>query len=110
MVCPITRSRSSSMPSHNGYLEISIGFGAVGFMLLCILWAVLLRRIKFAADKGLYAFKLYGSVFFLVLNLFEFFFIKSSGVFSMSLYMAAGYSQYLAKGLDKAPGLNASPG
>jgi O-antigen ligase len=85
---------------HNGYLEILIGFGAVGFILLCILWAVLLRRIKHAADKDLYAFALYGSVFFLVMNLFESFFIKSSGVFSMSLFMAAGYSRYLAISLD----------
>jgi hypothetical protein len=103
MVCLITRSRSSSRPSQNGYLKILIGFGAVGFILLCILWAVLLRRIKFTAAKDLYAFALYGSVFFLVMNLFESFFIKSSDVFSMSLFIAAGYSQNLAKSLGGKP-------
>jgi O-antigen ligase len=88
---------------HNGYLEILLGFGAVGFVYLCILWVVLLRRIKQAADKDLYAFALYSSVFFLVLNLFESFFVKSSGEFAVTLFMAAGYSQYLAKTLDDAP-------
>ena len=88
---------------HNGYLEILLGFGAVGFVYLCILWVVLLRRIKQAADKDLYAFALYSSVFFLVLNLFESFFVKSSGEFAVTLFMAAGYSQYLAKNLDDAP-------
>jgi O-antigen ligase len=88
---------------HNGYLEILVGFGAVGFFYLCILWIVLLRRIKLAADKDLYAFALYSSVFFLVLNLFESFFVKSSGEFAVTLFMAAGYSQYLAKTLDDAP-------
>jgi hypothetical protein len=75
----------------------------VGFVYLCILWIVLLRRIKQAADKDLYAFALYSSVFFLVLNLFESFFVKSSGEFAFTLFMAAGYSQYLAKNLDEAP-------
>jgi O-antigen ligase len=88
---------------HNGYLEILVGFGAVGFFYLCILWIVLLRRIKLAADKDLYAFALYSSVFFLVLNLFESFFVKSSGEFAVTLFMAAGYSQYLAKTLDDRP-------
>jgi O-antigen ligase len=88
---------------HNGYLEILLGFGAVGFFYLCILWIVLLRRIKLAADKDLYAFALYSSVFFLVLNLFESFFVKSSGEFAVTLFMAAGYSQYLAKTLDDRP-------
>jgi O-antigen ligase len=88
---------------HNGYLEILLGFGAVGFIFVCILWVVLLRRIKLAADKDLYAFAFYSSVFFLVLNMFESFLIKSSGVFSISLFMAAGYSQYLAKSLDDRP-------
>ena len=75
----------------------------MGFVYLCILWIVLLRRIKQAADKDLYAFALYSSVFFLVLNLFESFFVKSSGEFAFTLFMAAGYSQYLAKNLDEAP-------
>jgi O-antigen ligase len=88
---------------HNDYLEILLGFGAVGFFYLCILWIVLLRRIKLAADKDLYAFALYSSVFFLVLNLFESFFVKSSGEFAVTLFMAAGYSQYLAKTLDDRP-------
>jgi O-antigen ligase len=84
---------------HNGYLEVLLGFGAVGFIFICILWGVLLRRIKLAASKDLYAFAFYSSVFILVLNMFESFFVKSSGVFAMSLFMAAGYSQYLAKSL-----------
>ena len=88
---------------HNGYLEILLGFGAVGFIFVCMLWAVLLRRIKHAADKDLYAFAFYGSVFFLVVNMFESFFVKSSGVFAMSIFMAAGYSQYLAKSMDDNP-------
>jgi len=85
---------------HNGYLEILLGFGAVGFIFLCILWGVLLRRIKLATSKDLYAFALYGSVFMLVLNIFESFFVKSSGEFAISLFMANGYSQYLAKSLN----------
>jgi O-antigen ligase len=85
---------------HNGYLEILLGFGAVGFIFLCILWGVLLRRIKLAASRDLYAFAFYSSVFILVLNMFESFFVKSSGVFAISLFMAAGYSQYLAKSLN----------
>ena len=85
---------------HNGYLEILVGFGAVGLIFLCILWVVLLKRIKLAASKDLYAFALYSSVFILVLNMFESFFVKSSGEFAISLFMAAGYSQYLAKSLN----------
>lgn len=85
---------------HNGYLEILLGFGAVGFIYVCILWGVLLKRIKLAASTDLYAFALYSSVFFLVLNLFESFIVKSSGEFAISLFMAAGYSQYLAKNLN----------
>lgn len=88
---------------HNGYLEILLGFGAVGFFYLCVLWVVLLRRIKVAASKDLYAFALYSSVFILVLNMFESFFVKSSGEFAISLFMAAGYSQYLARSLDGRP-------
>jgi O-antigen ligase len=95
--------RTSFGHLHNGYLEILVGFGAVGFFYLCILWIVLLRRIKLAADKDLYAFALYSSVFFLVLNLLESFFVKSSGEFAVTLFMAAGYSQYLAKTLDDRP-------
>ena len=87
---------------HNGYLEIMIGFGIVGFLYLCALWIVLLRRINLAADKDLYAFALYSSIFFLVFNMFESFFVKSSGEFAVSLFMAAGYSQYLAKTLNDA--------
>jgi hypothetical protein len=67
---------------------------------VCILWIVLLKRIKLAADRDLYAFAFYGSVFFMVVNIFESFTIKSSGVFGMTLFMAAGYSQYLAKNMD----------
>jgi O-antigen ligase len=88
---------------HNGYLEIVLGFGAVGFIFVCILWVVLLRRIKLAASEDLYAFALYSSIFFLVLNLFESFFIYWSGEFSMALFMAAGYCQYLARSLDSKP-------
>jgi hypothetical protein len=72
----------------------------VGFIYVCILWGVLLKRIKLAASTDLYAFALYSSVFFLVLNLFESFIVKSSGEFAISLFMAAGYSQYLAKNLN----------
>jgi len=91
---------------HNGYLEILLGFGAVGFFYLCLLWVLLLRRIKLAASKDLYAFALYSSVFFLVLNMFESFFVKSSGEFAVSLFIAGGYSQYLAKSLGDVPRLN----
>jgi hypothetical protein len=62
-----------------------------------------LRRIKFAADKDLYAFALYSSVFFLVMNIFESFILKPSGVFAVSVFMAAGYSQYLARTADGKP-------
>jgi hypothetical protein len=40
--------------------------------------------------------------------MFESFFVKSSGEFSVSLFMAAGYSQYLAKSLGGVPGLNST--
>ena len=86
---------------HNGYLEILLGFGLVGIVFVGVLWVVLLRRIRLAADKELYAFALYGSVFFLVLNLFESFFIYWSGEFSLALLMAGGYSQYLAHSLNR---------
>ena len=95
--------RASYGHLHNGYLEILLGFGAVGFIFLCLFWGVLLRRIKFAADKDLYAFALYSSVFFLVMNMFESFLVKSSGIFAVSLFMAAGYSQYLARTADSKP-------
>ena len=95
--------RTSFGHLHNGYLEILLGFGAVGFIFLCVFWGVLLKRIKLAASQDLYAFALYSSIFFLVLNLFESFLIKSSGVFAVSLFMAAGYSQYLASNLDASP-------
>ena len=95
---------------HNGYLEIVIGFGAVGFIFVCVLWVVLLRRINLAAGKDLYAFALYSSIFFLVLNLFESFFIYWSGEFAMALFMAGGYSQYLAKSLDSEPSNKSPPG
>ncbi len=85
---------------HNGYLEILLGFGAVGFVFVCILWVVLLRRIKFAANKVLYAFALYSSIFFLAINMFESFFIYWSGEFAIALFMAGGYSQYLAMNLN----------
>ena len=85
---------------HNGYLEIMLGFGAVGFVFVCVLWVVLLRRIKLAASNDLYAFALYSSIFFLVLNMFESFFIYSSGEFAIALFMAGGYCQYLARNLD----------
>ena len=95
---------------HNGYLEILLGFGAVGFVFLCVLWIVLLRRIKLAASNDLYAFALYSSIFFLVLNMFESFFIYWSGEFAISLFMAAGYCQYLARSLDSGPSCRAPPG
>ena len=84
---------------HNGYLEILLGFGVVGLVFVCILWVVLLRRIKFAASNDLYAFALYSSILFLVMNLFESFFIYSSGEFALAIFMAAGYCQYLARQL-----------
>lgn len=85
---------------HNGYLEILVGFGVVGFAFICVLWGVLLKRIKLAASPDLYAFALYSSIFFLFLNLFESFFTYSSGEFAISLFMAGGYCQYLARSLD----------
>jgi len=91
--------RASFGHLHNGYLEILLGYGAAGFIFLCLLWGVLLRRIKLAASRDLYAFALYSSVFFLVMNMFESFLVKSSGEFAVSLFMAAGYSQYLAKNM-----------
>jgi len=94
---------------HNGYLEILLGFGAVGFVFLCVLWVVLLRRIKLAASNDLFAFALYSSIFFLVLNMFESFFIYWSGEFAISLFMAAGYCQYLARSLDSGPSCTAPP-
>ena len=84
---------------HNGYLEIALGFGAVGFVFVCIFWVGLLRRIRLAARKDLFAFAFYSSLFFLVMNLFESFFIYSSGEFAVALFMAGGYSQYLARRL-----------
>ena len=88
---------------HNGYLEILLGFGVVGFVFVGVLWVVLLRRIKLAASKDFYAFALYSSIFFLVLNLFESFFIYWSGEFAVALFMAGGYCQYLARSLDTRP-------
>ncbi len=93
---------------HNGYLEILLGFGAVGFIFVCVFWVVLLRRIRFAASDDLYAFALYSGIFFLVLNMFESFFIYSSGEFALALFMAGGYSQYLSRSLDSDP-LNRAP-
>jgi O-antigen ligase len=84
---------------HNSYLEILLGTGAVGFIFLCLLWGVQLRRIKLAANKELYAFALYGSAFFMVVNMFESFVFYWSGPFAMSLFMAGGYSQYLVRSL-----------
>ena len=95
---------------HNGYLEILVGFGAVGFVFICVLWGVLLKRIKLAASNDLYAFALYSSIFFLVLNMFESFLIKSSGEFAISLFMAGGYCQYLARSLDSGPSCRTPPG
>lgn len=95
---------------HNGYLEILLGFGAVGFVFVCVLWIVLLRRIKLAASNDLYAFALYSSIFFLVLNMFESFFIYWSGEFAVALFMAGGYCQYLARSLDSGPSSRESPG
>ena len=94
---------------HNGYLEILLGFGVIGFVFLCVHWAVLLKRINLAASKELHAFALYGSIFFLILNIFESFFIYWSGEFALALIMAGGYSQYLARSLDSGPSNRASP-
>lgn len=94
---------------HNGYLEIVLGFGIVGFVFLGMLWIVLLRRIKSAASRDFYTFALYGSVFFLVMNMFESFFIYWSGEFAMSLFMAGGYSQYLARSLGDEPSRSDTP-
>jgi hypothetical protein len=107
MVCLITRARSSSRPSQSGYLKILIGFGAVGFILLCILWAVLLRRIKFTADKDLYAFALYGGVFFLVMNLFEpFFYQVVRRIFNVAFYSCWIFPESGKEPGRQAPGLN----
>ncbi len=95
---------------HNGYLEIALGFGAVGLVFVGILWVVLLQRIRLAASKELYAFALYSSIFFLVSNLFESFFIYSSGEFALALFMAGGYSQYLAMSLGNKALPEAAPG
>lgn len=95
---------------HNGYLEILLGFGAVGFVFLCVLWVALLKRIRLGASNDLYAFALYSSIFFLVFNMFESFFIYSSGEFAMALFMAGGYSQYLAKSLDSGTSNNTQSG
>ncbi|MDH3760010.1 MAG: O-antigen ligase family protein [Gammaproteobacteria bacterium] len=95
---------------HNGYLEILLGFGVVGLAFVCILLVVLLRRIKLAASDDLYAFAFYSSILFLVMNVFESFFIYSSGEFAMALFMAAGYCQYLAKRLDSGAGAEHHPG
>ena len=95
---------------HNGYLEILLGFGVVGLVFVCILWIVLLRRIRLAASDDLYAFVFYSSILFLVMNLFESFFIYSSGEFAMAIFMAAGYCQYLAKRLDNGAGAEHHPG
>ena len=95
---------------HNGYLEILLGFGVVGLVFVCFLLIVLLRRIKGAASHDLYAFALYSSIFFLVLNIFESFFIYSSGEFALALFMAGGYSQYLARSLTSGPHRTAPEG
>ena len=95
---------------HNGYLEILIGVGAVGLVFVCVLWVVLARRIKLAASHDLFAFAFYGSIFFLVLNLFESFFIYSSGEFALALFMAGGYSQYLARSLGPRAQQQPDPG
>jgi O-antigen ligase len=95
---------------HNGYLEIVLGYGVVGFVFVCVLWVVLLRRIKLTASNDLYAFALYGSIFFLVFNIFESFFIYWSGEFAMALFMAGGYCRYLASSLDSGPSCRAPSG
>ena len=92
---------------HNGYLEILLGFGIVGFGFLAFLWVTVLRRIRFASSHELSSFALYSSIFFLVLNLFESFFIYWSGEFAMALFMAAGYGRYLEKSLASDPPVSA---
>lgn len=84
---------------HNGYLELLLGFGIVGLVFLIVLWATLLKRIQNSADKTMFNFALYGSVYFLFMNLFESFLFYWSGIFAMSLLMGTSYSQYLAKTL-----------
>ncbi|MCP4331627.1 MAG: O-antigen ligase family protein [Gammaproteobacteria bacterium] len=86
---------------HNGYFELLLGYGVVGFAFICVLWGILLRRIKLSASNDLYALALYSSIFLLVLNIFESFFFYWSGEFAISLFMAGGYCQYLTKSLDK---------
>lgn len=95
--------RNSFGHLHNGYLEIMLAFGATGLVFVGIFWIVLLQRIRLAASSELYAFALYGSVFFLVANLFESLFFYWSGLFAMSLFFAGGYGQYLAKNLAESP-------
>ena len=84
---------------HNGYLEILIGTGFLGLIFITALMIALLKRIKSVSENHFYPIAFYGTVFFLVLNLFESFFFYWSGQFALSVIMAAGYSQYLAKQL-----------
>lgn len=90
---------------HSGYLELLLGFGAIGLVFVVVFWIVVLKRIRLAASRELYAFAFYGSALFLVMNLFESLFFYWSGLFAMSLFLAAGYSQYLARNLvECSPG------
>ena len=85
---------------HNGYLEIAVGFGFPGLIFLGVYWAVLLSRTRQSAEPVLYRFVFYSSVFFLVMNVFESFFVKTSGEFAVAVFMAAGYCRYLANSLS----------
>lgn len=87
---------------HNGYLELLLAYGVTGLVFVGLLWWVLLRRIRAAADRPWYRFAFYGSLFFLVVNGFESFFFYWSGIFAFALLMAGGYSRYLATRLGDA--------
>lgn len=86
---------------HNGYLELLLGYGIIGFVFLFSLLYLLLMRIKSSSNGQLLAFTYFATIYFLVLNMFESFFFYWSGIFAFSIIMAGGYSQYLSVQLSK---------
>ena len=80
---------------HNGYLELLIGYGLIGFIFSAVLWVTLIRRTSRIEDSGLRAFALYGGVFFLVMNLFESYFMFWTGVYAMAVIFSGAYTLYL---------------
>jgi len=88
---------------HNSYLELLLAFGLIGFIFTFLLWFTILSNIRKSADGELFFFSLYGSIFVFVVSVFESFLFYWSGIFVISILMAGGYSQHLAKTLyDKA--------